>query len=86
MIIISNVKFVLHGNTKVNEIKFDFSDEIKLSFKGNILIKSIDANGHFVEIENIGNQSRDLTGWYIERTFDDRHINYKFPIFVLDFT
>jgi hypothetical protein len=53
-------------------------------FIGNILIKFVDVNGHFVEIENTGNQSRDLTGWYIERIVDGRRINYTFPVFELD--
>jgi hypothetical protein len=37
-----------------------------------------------VEIENNGNQSRDLTGWYIQRIVDGRRINYTFPVFELD--
>ncbi len=37
-----------------------------------------------MEIENNGNQSRDLTGWYIQRIVDGRRINYTFPVFELD--
>ncbi len=51
---------------------------------GNILIKFVDVNGRFVEIENTGNQTRDLTGWRIERIIDGRRINYTFPVFELD--
>jgi hypothetical protein len=50
---------------------------------GNVLIKFVDVSGRFVEIENTGNQARDLTGWYIERTVDGRRINYKFPVYEL---
>ncbi len=57
---------------------------LKFSFIGNILIKFVDVNGRFIEVENTGNQSRDLTGWYIERKVDGRHINYTFPVFELD--
>ena len=51
---------------------------------GNILIKFVDVSGRFVEVENTGNQSRDLTGWYIQRIVDGRRINYTFPVFELD--
>jgi hypothetical protein len=57
---------------------------IKIFFLGNILIKFADVSGRFVEIENTGNQARDLTGWYIERTVDGRRLNYIFPTFELD--
>lgn len=50
---------------------------------GNVLIKFVDVNGRFVEIENTGNQTRDLTGWYIERTIDGRRIDYTFPAYEL---
>ncbi|CAF3857712.1 unnamed protein product [Rotaria sp. Silwood1] len=56
---------------------------ITRKYKGNILIKFVDVNGRFVEIENTGNQPRDLTGWYIERTVDGRRIDYKFPVYEL---
>lgn len=55
-----------------------------MSFEGNILIKFVDVNGRFVEIENTGNQSRDLTGWYIERIVDGQRLQYTFPTFELD--
>jgi len=51
---------------------------------GNIRIKFVDVSGYFVEIENTGNQTRDLTGWRIERTADGRRTNYTFPNFELD--
>ena len=44
----------------------------------------MDVGGRFVEIENTGNQARDLTGWYIERNVDGRRITYRFPSFQLD--
>lgn len=52
-------------------------------FLGNILIKFVDVNGRFVEIENTGNTPRDLTGWYIERTIDGKKIDYTFPMYEL---
>ncbi|CAF2796747.1 unnamed protein product [Rotaria sp. Silwood2] len=52
--------------------------------KRKIRIKSVDIQGCFVDIENIGNQPYDLTGWYIERIVDGRHMNYTFPAFKLD--
>ncbi|CAF1058178.1 unnamed protein product [Rotaria sordida] len=57
---------------------------VKRKYKGKIRIKFVDIQGCFVDIENIGNQSHDLTGWYIERTIDGRRINYRFPAFELD--
>ena len=57
--------------------------KIYFSFPGNVLIKFVDVNGRFVEIENTGNQARDLTGWYIERTIDGRRIDYTFPAYEL---
>ena len=48
------------------------------------MIKFVDVNGRFVEIENTGNQARDLTGWYIERVVDGRRIEYTFPVYELD--
>lgn len=51
---------------------------------GNVLIKFVDVGGRFVEIENTGKHSRDLTGWLIERTVDGRRIRYTFPSFQLD--
>lgn len=51
---------------------------------GNIIIKFVDVTGRFVEIENTGKQSRDLTGWLIERVVDGRRIRYTFPSFQLD--
>lgn len=57
---------------------------LKIIFLGNILIKFVDVSGRFVEIENTGNQTRDLTGWRIERTVDGRRIHYTFPNFELD--
>lgn len=48
------------------------------------MIKFVDVNGRFVEIENTGNLSRDLTGWYIERIVDGRRIEFIFPVFELD--
>ena len=56
----------------------------KFASLGNILIKFVDVGGRFVEIENTGKQSRDLTGWLIERTVDGRRIRYTFPSFQLD--
>ncbi|CAF1245360.1 unnamed protein product [Adineta ricciae] len=56
---------------------------ITRKYKGNILIKFVDVSGRFVEIENTGNQPRDLTGWYIERTVDDQRLEYTFPIYEL---
>ncbi|CAF0775114.1 unnamed protein product [Rotaria sordida] len=56
---------------------------ITRKYKGNILIKFVDVSGRFVEIENTGNQPRDLTGWYIERTVDGRRIDYTFPVYEL---
>ncbi|CAF1130818.1 unnamed protein product [Adineta steineri] len=56
---------------------------ITRKYKGNILIKFVDVSGRFVEIENTGNQPRDLTGWYIERIVDDQRIEYTFPIYEL---
>jgi hypothetical protein len=52
-------------------------------FLGNVLIKFVDVNGRFVEIENTGNQARDLTGWYIERVVDGRRIDFTFPVYEL---
>lgn len=43
----------------------------------------MDVSGRFVEIENTGNQVRDLTGWYIERTVDGRRVDYTFPAYEL---
>lgn len=57
--------------------------DIRLSSKGNILIKFVDVNARFVEIENTGNQARDLTGWYIERTVDGKRLEYTFPTYEL---
>lgn len=51
---------------------------------GNILIKFIDANGYFLDIENTGKQSRDLTGWSVERKVDGQRLIYTFPRFELD--
>ncbi|CAF3413573.1 unnamed protein product [Rotaria socialis] len=56
---------------------------ITRKYKGNILIKFVDVNGCFVEIENTSNQPRDLTGWYIERTVDGHRIDYTFPVYEL---
>ncbi len=80
------VKFILHENTKANETLFftQIFSIVLFSFSlGNILIKFVDVSGRFVEIENTGNQSRDLTGWYIERTVDGHRIEYKFPVYQL---
>ena len=49
-----------------------------------MLIKFVDVGGRFVEVENTGNQTRDLTGWSIERTVDGRRLTYRFPDFRLD--
>ena len=57
---------------------------ITRKYKGNILIKFVDVSGRFVEIENSGNQARDLTGWYIKRIVDGQHLRYAFPQFELD--
>jgi hypothetical protein len=40
--------------------------------------------GRFVEVENTGQQRRDLTDWSIERTVDGQRIHYTFPSFQLD--
>ncbi|UJR35164.1 hypothetical protein I4U23_027932 [Adineta vaga] len=56
---------------------------ITRKYKGNILIKFVDVNGRFVEVENTGNQARDLSGWYIERTVDGQRFQYTFPIYEL---
>jgi hypothetical protein len=51
---------------------------------GNILIRFVDVGGRFVEVENTGNQARDLTGWYIERDVDGRRVEFTFPVYELD--
>jgi hypothetical protein len=56
----------------------------EIFFLVNILIQFVDISGRFVEIENIGNHSRDLTGWHIERTIDGRSLHYTFPTFEMD--
>lgn len=48
------------------------------------MIKFVDVTGRFVEIENTGGQSRDLTGWCVERTVDGERIRYTFPSFQLN--
>ena len=35
-------------------------------------------------MENTGNQSRDLTGWYLERVVDGRRFDFTFPVYELD--
>ena len=61
---------------------FAMNDEI--ARLGNILIKFVDVGGRFVEVENTGNQARDLTGWYIERDVDGRRVEFAFPVYELD--
>ena len=48
------------------------------------MIKFVDVAGRFVEIENTGNQTRDLTGWYVERSIDGQRFRYEFPSFELE--
>ena len=55
----------------------------EIALLGNILIKFVDVSGRFVEVENTGNQARDLTGWYIERDVDGRRVEYTFPVYEL---
>jgi hypothetical protein len=75
------VKFIFHENIKVKETFLqNFSQYF---FLGNILIKFVDVGGRFVEIENTGNQARDLTGWYIERIVDGHRIDYTFSAYEL---
>ncbi len=80
---ICKVEFVLLVDIKVKQKVCCFQC-VEISFIGNILIKFVDVNGRFVEVENTSNQPRDLTGWYIERKVDGRRINYTFPVFELD--
>jgi hypothetical protein len=60
-----------------------FRRVFKILFLGNILIKFVDVGGRFVEVENTGNQPRDLTGWYIERVVDGHRIDFTFPVYEL---
>ncbi|CAF1132856.1 unnamed protein product [Adineta steineri] len=69
---------------ELNEKYMQSKIHITRKYKGNVLIKFVDVGGRFVEVENTGNHTRDLTGWYIERVVDGRHINYMFPNFELD--
>ena len=77
------VEFIFHESIKVKIKLGVFSLVLKDILLGNILIKFVDINGRFVEIENTGNQPRDLTEWYIERTIDGRRIEYTFPVYEL---
>jgi hypothetical protein len=80
----SKIRITRKYKGKTKKKFFSFSKCIEISLTGNILIKFIDVDGRFVEIENTGNQTRDLTGWRIERIIDGRRINYTFPVFELD--
>ncbi|UJR10661.1 hypothetical protein I4U23_014856 [Adineta vaga] len=75
----------IHITRKYKGKMREYEEQINKSIfdLGNILIKFVDVGGRFVEIENTGNHSRDLTRWYIERVVDGRRINYVFPTFEL---